>query len=236
MAPVYGYTLNNAFRSELMSHCSLETTVTELFKEYGFDVTAPLKLQGQSGIVHEFDLGASRDKTEIVMDLISATDEVGPQDIVTFFAKVYDSKPENAILVAMPKISSSAQKLGAMYNVEVISAEIPEEIIKKLTPMLGARPTFAQREKTEETASPSSESVPDSPKQETSELELPMTPKVDSLQTTGVAQATVEPEQLLSVTTRNAVEEVPSSDEILRVARSRMARMMEDVELRTSGR
>ena len=65
--------------------------------------------------------------------MVSAIDEVGPRDVVEFFAKIYDTKPSEALLIAMPKLSREAQRLGAMYGVEIIGAVSPDEINKKLS-------------------------------------------------------------------------------------------------------
>jgi hypothetical protein len=72
--------------------------------------------------------------------MVSATDEVGPRDVIAFFAKVYDTKPPRALLVAMPKLSREAQRLGAMYGVDIIGASSPDEVITRLASIVGAFP------------------------------------------------------------------------------------------------
>lgn len=136
MPPVYAYKINEQLRSELISHCSLESGITTFFEKLGFKVTAPMRMTGLSGVLHNFDLGAKKNSTEIVMDMVSAIDEVGPPEVVGFFAKVYDTKPAKSLLIALPKLSREAQRLGAMYGVEIIGAVSPDEIIKKLSAII----------------------------------------------------------------------------------------------------
>jgi hypothetical protein len=139
MEPIFAYKINEQFRSELVSHCSLEANVISVFEKSGFKVTAPIQLQGLSGVLHNFDLGAKRGDSVIVLDMVSAPNEVGPQDVVEFFAKIYDTKPSKALLIAMPRLNREAQRLGAMYGVEVIGAESPDEVVKRLTSYVGGQ-------------------------------------------------------------------------------------------------
>ena len=136
MPPVYAYKINEQLRSELISHCSLESSITTFFEKSGFKVTAPTRMTGLSGVLHNFDLGAKKNDKEIVMDMVSAIDEVGPPEVVEFFAKVYDTKPSKSLLIALPKLSREAQRLGAMYGVEIIGAVSPDEITKKLSAVI----------------------------------------------------------------------------------------------------
>lgn len=131
--PLYAYKLNANLRGELVAHCTLETQFTDVLKKSGFEITAPMVVTGLSGIEHTFDLHAWREGADIMLDFVSAGSEIGPEEIAAFFAKIYDTKPRRAILVAMPKLSQAAQKLSAMYNVEIIAAEIVAELIEKLS-------------------------------------------------------------------------------------------------------
>lgn len=133
---VYGYRLKPDLRSELVAHGTLETQIAALFQNFGFQVTSPKTIRGLSGIEHTFDVSASKDGSEIVADLVSATNDIGPESIVGFFAKVFDAKPQRAILIAMPKLNREAQKLSAMYNIETVAADRVEDVLKNLTRLL----------------------------------------------------------------------------------------------------
>ncbi len=133
---VYGYRIRPELRGELMAHCTLETQIMQAFKRSGFEVTIPKIVRGISGIDHTFDMHVLNEDLEIVIDLVSATTELAPKDIAEFFAKVYDTKPQKAVLIAMPKLSQDAQKLSAMYGVETIFGERIDEILEGLSVIL----------------------------------------------------------------------------------------------------
>ncbi len=57
--------------------------------------------------------------------------------MIAFFAELFDSKPRLAILIAMPRPSSDAQRLAARYNIEIVGGESAEELTKGLAELLG---------------------------------------------------------------------------------------------------
>jgi hypothetical protein len=155
MPPVYAYKINEQLRSELISHCSLEAEINSLLKKAGFKVTAPTRLTGQSGVPHNFDLGAEKGDRAMVMDMVSAMDQVGPQYVVEFFAKVYDTKPSKALLIALPRLSEEAKRLGVMYSLETIDGDSPDEVTKRLSAVietLSTPPSTTQALETRATA------------------------------------------------------------------------------------
>ncbi len=148
---VFGYRLKPGLRSELVAHGTLETQVAELFQKFGYEVTSPKMIRGLSGIDHTFDIFASKGGSEIVADLVSATTDIGPENVAGFFAKVFDAKPQRAILISIPKLNQEAQKLSAMYSIETIAADQVEDILTNLSQLLETQspqvrpmPTVAQ--------------------------------------------------------------------------------------------
>jgi len=109
-----------------------DTRMVELFQELGFKVTAPKTIQGISGMEHTFDLYATKDHDQLVLDSVNAPAEVGPEAVAAFFAKVVDVKPTRAILIITPNLTPAAQKLSAMYKIETITGTQIDEIKKKL--------------------------------------------------------------------------------------------------------
>lgn len=237
MDPIYAYKINEKLRSELISHCSLEANVIAVFEKSGFKVSAPTQLPGLSGVPHNFDIGAKKDDKLIVLDMVSAIDEVGPRDVVEFFAKIYDTKPSEALLIAMPKLSREAQRLGAMYGVNAIGARSPDEVTKRLGALIGTQSTT-------KTAAPS---VPDMGQtllglQPETKIDQPLAqPKRESRQEPSeelrIKEATlVEPraasfiEQAVSLLEKKTDQKTPSeesntADSLLRQARLRMGQM-----------
>jgi hypothetical protein len=136
LKPVYAYKINERLRGELVAHCTMESQFTDFLTKYGFEVNAPIVVQGLSGIEHTFDMHAWREEMDIMIDFVSANTDIGPEEVAAFFAKIFDTKPRRAILIAMPKLSESGQKLSAMYGVEIIAADNVAKLIENLTLVL----------------------------------------------------------------------------------------------------
>jgi len=137
MIPNYGYRLNEEIRGELVAHCSLESPIIDLLKQLGYDVKAPWSEKGVSGAEHTFDIHAQNEDSQMVLDMTSGAQEIGSESVVAFFGKVYDLSPLRAILVAMPGLSSDAQRLGKLYKIEVVSGPSIESLIQGLSELLG---------------------------------------------------------------------------------------------------
>jgi len=109
-----------------------DTRIVELFQKLGFKVTAPKTVNGISGMEHTFDLYATKENDQLVLDSVIAPVEVGPEAVAEFFAKIVDVKPTRAILISTPNLTPTAQKLSAMYKIETITGMQIDEITKKL--------------------------------------------------------------------------------------------------------
>lgn len=240
MPPVYSFKINERLRSELISHCSLEIGITAFLEKAGFKVTAPTRMTGLSGVLHNFDMGAKNGSAEIVMDMVSAIDEVGPPQVVEFFAKVYDTKPAKSLLIALPKLGREAQRLGAMYGVEVIGAESVDEVKSKLSTFietLGASAS-APSEPDQDTSIVEVEKRPPEPSKPSIELRAAslIEQTIASLEKktsdTPPPEVTREPRSTPPAETRKTLTKPPDTqsidgDEILRKARERMKRLTE---------
>ena len=57
------------------------------------------------------------------IDLATSTDgPVSEQSVISMFAKIFDSKPERACLVAIPKMSENGRNLANLYKIDLIEA------------------------------------------------------------------------------------------------------------------
>jgi hypothetical protein len=121
----------------LVTYCSLEGPIIDLLNKLGYDTKAPWSEKGISGTEHAFDIHAQRDSSEIVIDMTSGTEEVGPESVVAFFGKIYDLNPRRAILVTMPGLSKDAQRLSSLYKIEVISGASIGDLVTNLQGLLG---------------------------------------------------------------------------------------------------
>ena len=132
---VYSYTLNETVKGELTAGWIFIAPIKEFLAENGFEVEAPAFLKGKSGANHVFDIVARKKdiKKVTVMDVAFVTENaVSEQPVIALFAKMYDVSPENAYLIAIPKLSDNAKKMAELYNIKVIEARDAKEVMKSL--------------------------------------------------------------------------------------------------------
>lgn len=139
MIPVFAYRINERLRSELAAYCSLETPLLNLFKRLGYDVSTPKALKGLSGVEHTIDIYASKEGSQIAVDILSGIRDVSAEAVAGFFAKTYDAKPARAILVAVPKLSQEGQRLATLYGLETVEGENSDQVVENLGTLLRAR-------------------------------------------------------------------------------------------------
>jgi transcription elongation factor Elf1 len=131
---VYSYSLTAEAMKEATLGGILITPIRDFLESRGFKVESPGFLKGKSGASHMFDITASPTGVKqnlTVIDLATSTDEVpSEQPVIAMFAKVYDVSPEKACLVAIPRMSENGKKLAALYNIQLVEAKDPEEVIE----------------------------------------------------------------------------------------------------------
>jgi len=122
-------------------HWGLTTLITKFLQNCGFEVESPGLLDGKSGLSHVFDVVARRrlgtNPNVIVIDLATASDKNVSQDFVTaMFGKVYDSTPNKAFLIAVPKLEDNAKRLTGQYNIKLIEAKNHDDIMSALKALI----------------------------------------------------------------------------------------------------
>ena len=140
---VYAYKLNEDVRGEITAGWIFVAPIKEFLVENGFEVEAPAFIKGKSGANHMFDIAAYKEgKNEkvTVMDVaISTENAVMEQPVIALFAKMYDVSPEQAFLVAIPKLGENAKKMAELYNIKVIEAKDAKEVMKALKEKLSKK-------------------------------------------------------------------------------------------------
>ncbi len=122
-------------------HLGLTTLITKFLQNCGFEVESPGLLDGKSGLSHIFDIVARRrlgtNRNVIVIDLATANDAAVSQDFVTaMFGKVYDSSPNKAFLIAVPKLEQSGRSLTGSYNINLIEAKDRDDVVNALKALI----------------------------------------------------------------------------------------------------
>ena len=133
---VYTYSLKEEVREEAALGWVIIVPIIDFLRESGFGVESPAFLKGKSGANHMFDIAAFKGgvkKSTTVIDLAtSAENTVSEQPIIAMFAKIYDVSPDNAYLIAIPKLGENGKKMAGLYNIQIIEAKDQEEAIRAL--------------------------------------------------------------------------------------------------------
>ncbi|MFP3984992.1 MAG: hypothetical protein ACLFU9_03365 [Candidatus Bathyarchaeia archaeon] len=133
---VYSYKLSETAKQEASLGWILVAPIKEFLENRGFKVETPGFLKGKSGANHMFDITASQSKgaKEVtVIDLATSVEDiVSEQPVIAMFAKIYDVTPNNACLVAIPKITENGKRMAKLYNITLVEARNPKEAIKAL--------------------------------------------------------------------------------------------------------
>jgi len=135
---VYAYSLREEVKEEATTGWIIIAPIRDFLSENGFVVEGAAFIKGKSGANHMFDIVAYKgdedaaQKVTVIDIAMSSEDEVSEQPIIALFAKIYDVSPENAYLIAIPKISENGKKMAELYNIQVIEAKNQKEAIKAL--------------------------------------------------------------------------------------------------------
>lgn len=133
---IHSYRLSEEARQEASLGWILIAPIREFLESCDFEVETPGFLKGKSGASHMFDITAFRKevaKAVTVIDLASSTENVvSEQPVIAMFAKIYDVAPDNACLIAIPRITDNGKKMAKLYNIALIEAKTPKEAIEAL--------------------------------------------------------------------------------------------------------
>jgi len=110
-----------------------ETQIIEFFRSRGYSVTAPTRLRGISGYDEDFDVFARKGEEEILIDIASEESAVGPEKVVAFFAKIFDTKPKRPVLICVPSLDHDAKSLVTMYKIEAVTAPNMDGVLSRLS-------------------------------------------------------------------------------------------------------
>jgi len=138
---IYAYDVNSEMKEELAKGLLLTTALKSILENEGFRVEAPAKVEGSSGTIHEFDIGAryyyGKDKSLfLVVEVVASEDEIDDRPVVRLFAKCYDTRPDVAILIAIPSLSDHARALCKLYKIMSIEASSIGGSIKKFQDLI----------------------------------------------------------------------------------------------------
>ena len=127
----------NSLSARLISNIANQLQILEFLQKSGYEVTAPKRIRGLSGEEQTFDFSATKDGEEIVFDVASEPMEIGARAVVTFFAKIFDTKPRRAILICIPGVNREARNLITMYSIQTATGSDVNQVLSRLSELLG---------------------------------------------------------------------------------------------------
>jgi hypothetical protein len=138
----YLYSLKEEVKEEAAIGWVVIAPLRDFLVESGFEVESPAFIRGKSEANHMFDIAAYKGKTEAtrkltVIDLATSSENaVSEQPVIALFAKIYDVSPENAYLIAIPRMNENGKKMAELYSIKVIEARNQKEAVKALSAMM----------------------------------------------------------------------------------------------------
>jgi hypothetical protein len=133
---VYSYSLTPSAAKEANLGYILTVPIIEFFENLGFEVESPGFMNGTSGTRHMFDLtaiSAGEKKSTTAIDIAtSSNDAVSEQSVISMFAKIFDTAPDKACLVAIPKMNENGRKLASLYKISLVEAKDQNAAIEAL--------------------------------------------------------------------------------------------------------
>lgn len=96
----------------------------------GWVFQAPAVLKGRSGVEHQFAFAIwsdgrepSRNHPDVLAEALVSEGEVDSSQVFASLAKIFDVKPWESLLIAVPKVSERARVVARSYDVNVVEAE-----------------------------------------------------------------------------------------------------------------
>jgi transcription elongation factor Elf1/ATP-dependent Clp protease adapter protein ClpS len=133
---VYSYNLTSEAAKESNLGFILTVPIIDFLEKRGFEVESPGFLNGKSGTSHMFDLtavSAGNKKNTTAIDIVTSTDDVkSEQSVISMFAKIFDTTPDKACLVAIPKMSENGKKMALLYKIDLIEAKDQNAAVEAL--------------------------------------------------------------------------------------------------------
>jgi hypothetical protein len=122
---IYAYELNPKIADEIKSGFGFATQITSTLRKFGYEPEFGVRMQGQSGVPHHFDLVAKAGNFKLVFDIVTSDSPVNEEKVVSFFAKVFDTNiVQRSFLIVKPSLSEQAKKLAQLYKLNIL--EIPD--------------------------------------------------------------------------------------------------------------
>ena len=140
---VKAYRLNPAKKSFVEGEMIDFQSILKEVAGRGWLFQAPAVLKGRSGVEHQFSLAIwsegrepSRDPPDILADALVSEGEVDSSQVFASLAKIFDVKPWEGLLIALPKVSERARMVARSYDINLVEAEEAAQLRDKVVAAL----------------------------------------------------------------------------------------------------
>lgn len=120
--PIHKYSFSHE-GIERYSDLILMKPLAEFLQGRGYETVSPGIILGESNIEHTFNILAfNEDRPDgvLAIDFAVSEGQVGEDQVISMFAKVYDANPQRSLLVVSPRLTGKARQLARQYELEVI--------------------------------------------------------------------------------------------------------------------
>ena len=133
---VYSYILTPEVAKESNLGFILTVPIIDFLEKLGYEVESPGFLTGKSGTRHMFDLTAilsGKKRNTTAIDIVTSTDDVvSEQSVISMFAKIFDTTPNRACLIVIPKMTENGKKLSSLYKINLVEAKDQNSALEAL--------------------------------------------------------------------------------------------------------
>ena len=133
---VYSYKLTPEAAKESNLGFILTVPIIDFLEKLGYEVESPGFLTGKSGTRHMFDLTAilsGKKRNTTAIDIVTSTDDVvSEQSVISMFAKIFDTTPNRACLIVIPKMTENGKKLSSLYKINLVEAKDQNSALEAL--------------------------------------------------------------------------------------------------------
>jgi predicted RNA-binding Zn-ribbon protein involved in translation (DUF1610 family) len=137
ISAVYRVVIKKEVIDELSTRLLICKPVSDALMEIKLNPSMPGILEGKSGINHTFGImGTNKNKKTVAIDLAISKSKINEGPILAMSAKVMDTNPTKAIIIAVPGLQDNARKVAGIYNIIVIEGDTVEDATKQLRKLL----------------------------------------------------------------------------------------------------
>lgn len=139
ISSVYRVEIKKEVVEELSTRLLICKPISDALSEIMLTPTMPGLLTGKSGINHTFGImGTNSANKTVAIDIAISKGKINEGPILAMSAKVMDTSPTSAIIIAVPGLQDNAKKVAGIYGIKVIEGETIESATVQLKQLLSS--------------------------------------------------------------------------------------------------